>query len=61
MSKLQSAVDKARASGHDLEHDPPHLLSSMDRFTCRKCGRAVLGNHSTAYGSATDGPCKSVT
>lgn len=57
MSKFEEAVKKALEGGHDLENDPP-MLSSMSRHTCRKCGRAVLGNHNTAYGSATEGPCE---
>ena len=57
MNRFEEALNKAREGGHDLEHDPPHSLSSMDRYTCKKCGRAVLGNYGTAYGGATEGPC----
>lgn len=57
MNKFEAALEKTKQSGHELEHDPPHSLASVDRYTCKKCGRAVLGNHSTAYGSATEAPC----
>ncbi len=52
-SALETACKLATVRGHDLEYDPPHSLSSVDRYTCRKCGRAVLGGYSNAYGSAT--------
>ena len=58
MSKFKAALVKAKAAGHDLEHDPPsNTLSSMDRYTCKTCGRAVLGNFDSAYGSATEIDC----
>jgi hypothetical protein len=59
-SKLEMALAKAKENGHVLEHDPPHALASVDRYTCKNCGRAVLGHFTTAYGSAIEGgPCPS--
>lgn len=58
MNKFQSAIAAATAAGHDLEHDPPHALASVDRYTCKRCGCAVLGNARNAYGSAMEQPCK---
>jgi hypothetical protein len=58
MSKFDEAIKKAEAAGHDLKSDPPaNLLASVDRYTCKNCGRAVLGNNRNAYGSATEAPC----
>lgn len=57
-SKFETAIKKAtEEGGHDFQSDPP-MASSMERQTCRKCGRAVLGNSSTAYGPATEVTCK---
>lgn len=57
MNKFEAALEAATAAGHDLEHDPSHALSSMGRYTCRHCGRAVVGTSSHAYGSATEEAC----
>ena len=43
---------------HDLEWDPPHALSNVRRWTCRRCGRAKLVNGDVTYGSATTEPCE---
>lgn len=52
-------VDRAKALGHKLVDDPPaNMLSNMNRHTCTECGRAVLWNGRTAYGSALDSECK---
>lgn len=55
---LEVALAGAKRHGHVFEHDPPHALSTVDRFTCKKCGKSVLGNHEIAYGSAMEGACK---
>lgn len=55
-NKFEDALNRAKKAGHQLQNDPP-VFSSMERHTCRACGRAVLGNYSTAYGSATEEPC----
>lgn len=54
---LKEGIEAAKKRGHDLAHDPPHTLVRMDRYTCRGCGAAVLGNGVTAYGSALERDC----
>lgn len=49
------------APGHDLFLDPPAALTRVERWTCSRCGRAVLRNGSHVYGSATTEPCDSNT
>ena len=52
-------VERAEALGHTLVNDPPaNTLSNMNRMSCTQCGRAVLWNHETAYGSALEAECK---
>lgn len=52
-------VERAKALGHKLVNDPPaNMLSNMNRQTCTECGRAVLWNGSTSYGSALEAECK---
>lgn len=55
---LRAAVEKANTRGHDMEHDPPAALTSMDRYTCKICGKAALGNARIAYGGATEYACQ---
>lgn len=44
--------------GHEFEHDPPAVMSSMRRETCSKCGRArLIRRDGTSYGSATERDC----
>lgn len=43
---------------HDFEDDSPHALSSVVRWTCRTCGRAVLVNGPVVYGSASQSVCE---
>lgn len=56
MGSYEKALTEAKKNGHELVNDPP-VFASVNRSTCKKCGRAVLGNSRTAYGSATEGPC----
>jgi hypothetical protein len=50
--------EAAVALGHDLEWDPPHELSRFGRYTCTKCGKAVLIRpNGSGYGSATRDAC----
>lgn len=56
---LTEGRKSAEARGHSLAHDPPHVLASVDRYTCTVCGAAVLGNGRAADGSALDRDCKS--
>lgn len=49
---LKDALRQAQADGHDMEHDSLHALAYVDRYTCKLCGCAVLGNVDSAYGDA---------
>lgn len=42
---------------HTLADDPPHGLSSVARWTCVRCGCAVLANGPVIYGSASTEEC----
>ncbi|RZT87541.1 hypothetical protein EV383_4466 [Pseudonocardia sediminis] len=45
-------------NGHDVSTDPPAAMSSMRRWTCSRCSRAVLVRpNGTAYGSAYSEVC----
>jgi len=57
MSKFEEALKAARAAGHDLENDPP-TMAFVRRYTCKNCGKAVLGSDDNVYGSAVKEPCK---
>lgn len=52
---------RAAAIGHVMEWDPPAALTSLSRWTCTRCGEAVLYREPEAgseYGSALTEPCK---
>lgn len=49
--------ERATRLGHVVEWDPPHGLSSVERWTCVQCGSAVLRSNGNVYGSAVDGEC----
>lgn len=51
-----AGVEIATRLGHQLENDPP-MLSLMDRQTCTRCGLAVVGCSTHAYGSALEDEC----
>lgn len=42
---------------HTLENDPPHAASAATRWTCIRCGCAVLVNDGYVYGSASAEEC----
>lgn len=42
---------------HTLETDTPHALSSVERWTCTRCGCAVLVKGGHVYGSASVEEC----
>lgn len=42
---------------HQLEWDPPAVLTAVDRWTCTGCGEAVLNNRGHVYGGATTTSC----
>lgn len=48
---------RARSLGHDPEHDPPWGLASGDRWTCKRCGSAVLIVRHNIYGGAMERTC----
>lgn len=51
---------RAAANGHEMEWDPPAALTSMSRWTCRRCGDAVLYREyelDAAYGSVLADRC----
>lgn len=52
----EPGILKAVALGHNVEYDPP-AFSSVNRWTCSRCGQAVLVNGSVIYGSATTDEC----
>lgn len=55
---LEEELLRAEHRGHDMENDPPqHGLSRVRRFTCAKCGRALLKGERSVYGSAGDIEC----
>ncbi|HEX2880365.1 MAG TPA: hypothetical protein VHO25_12610 [Polyangiaceae bacterium] len=56
MNKFKDAVAAAQATGHVLVEDPSGF-ASVGRYTCSRCGKAVLGNSRVAYGGATESPC----
>lgn len=49
----------AHAATHDLQDDPPAIMTSMRRRTCTRCGRAEMRRpNGTTYGSATEVDCQ---
>jgi len=53
-------VRRAETLGHTPEWDGwTYGLSNVGRWTCTKCGRAVLDSGSAVYGSAIEQECGS--
>lgn len=52
-SELRNRVGE----GHVLEWDPPAAFTATRRWTCARCGDAVLVNGSVVFGSATREGC----
>lgn len=51
-------VERAAALGHDCIDDPPSgAFTSASRWTCTRCGRAVIRNGNVVYGSAIERIC----
>jgi len=50
-------LNEVRAT-HDLEWDPPAVMTAVRRWTCTRCGDAVLVNGDNVYGSATRETCR---
>ena len=57
MTVLTAEEKTKNLATHTLFDDPPHALSSVERRTCSKCGRAALTNGNHTYGSALEDPC----
>ncbi len=49
--------ERAADRGHVVVSDPPHDLSAGRRWTCRKCGAAVIDYRGNVYGSAIEQDC----
>lgn len=50
-SMHDNAIDRAKVRGHAVEYDGP-TVGGADRWTCTRCGRAVLWASGPMYGSA---------
>lgn len=57
--ELLEIVKEAAGHGHQFEWDPPAALTSLrGRWTCSRCGNAVLmRNDRSCYGSAAGNDC----
>jgi adenine-specific DNA methylase len=44
-------------AGHAVERDPPAALTRAERWTCPRCGDAVLRYDEHIYGGATERTC----
>jgi len=47
----------AEALGHAVEWDPPAALTEARRWTCSRCGDAVLDYRGNIYGGAANRSC----
>jgi hypothetical protein len=54
--ELAKGFETALRRGHELDSDPA-MLSSVRRWTCGTCGRAVLCCDTVVYGSALSNDC----
>lgn len=52
-----AAAFAAADRGHAVEWDPPAALTSVTRWTCTRCGSAVLVRHDIPYGTAYTEDC----
>jgi hypothetical protein len=57
--RMSRAQEIALQLGHDVESDPP-FMSSASRWTCKRCGRAVLQNGRVVYGQASEERCEPI-
>jgi hypothetical protein len=60
MSGTPTIPQRALDLGHDLVWDPPAAITSVWRWTCRRCDRAVLDRAGVVYGSAVEAQCVEV-
>ncbi len=53
----EPAVAKAAEKGHTVQWDPPWGMTAARRWTCTRCGDAVLDYCGNVYGGAVDRTC----
>jgi hypothetical protein len=53
---MEDAKQLATSRGHDIEWDPS--ATGVARWTCKRCGRAVLIHNGVTWGSATENDCE---
>lgn len=57
-SSTLTPVEMAERLGHTVENDPPAALTATERWTCKRCGSAVLrAGTGNVYGSAVEETC----
>lgn len=54
---VEPAVAKAIENGHTVEWDAPGAVTAVRRWTCKRCGDAVLDNCGHLYGGAIERTC----
>lgn len=54
---MPSEVEEQVKANHVMEWDPPTVMTAVRRWTCTRCGDAVLVNGDVVYGSATRSAC----
>lgn len=54
---VEPAVARATEKGHNVEWDAPAGMTAVRRWTCTRCGDAVLDNRGHLYGGALDRTC----
>lgn len=55
--RVEPAVAEAAEKGHTVEWDPPPGLNAARRWTCTRCGNAVLDYRGNVYGGALQITC----
>lgn len=55
---MSAPVEMATARGHTVEYDQPAINTRAERWTCTRCGLAVLRFCGNIYGSATEQDCE---
>lgn len=60
-AELRKPITVAESLGHTVESDPPAAITAAERWTCTKCGDAVLRYRDVIYGSASAKECTGAT
>lgn len=55
--RVEPAVAAATEKGHTVEWDAPAGMTAARRWTCTRCGDAVLDYCGNVYGGAVDRSC----